>query len=277
MNRPEHLAPPEIFYNKDEAEKYAQNSRMIDIQSTMSERCIELLMLPKDSNCLVLDIGCGSGISGGVLSEQGHFWVGLDISESMLDVALDREVEGDVMLNDMGQGFSFRAGTFDGAISVSALQWLCNVDKKGHEPFKRLLTFFKALYASLQKGARAALQFYPETPEQVEMITAAAMRSGFGGGLVVDYPNSTKAKKHFLCLYAGFTSAPPQMPKALNGEPETAEVAGRQRERKKGPRRPVKNLDWILQKKERQRLQGKDVRPDSKYTGRKREGKLCKF
>lgn len=46
----------------------------------------------------------------------------------------------------------------------------------------------------------------------MELITAQAMKAGFTGGLVVDYPNSTKAKKFFLCLMTG-GSAP--LPKAL--------------------------------------------------------------
>lgn len=29
------------------------------------------------------------------------------------------------------------------------------------------------------------------------------MKSGFSGGLVVDYPNSAKAKKYFLVIEAG--------------------------------------------------------------------------
>lgn len=29
------------------------------------------------------------------------------------------------------------------------------------------------------------------------------MKCGFSGGLVVDFPNSKKAKKYFLCLFAG--------------------------------------------------------------------------
>ena len=57
---------------------------MMEIQSTMSERAIELLALPEDTPCMVLDIGCGSGLSGQCLEEQGHFWVGLDISRDML-------------------------------------------------------------------------------------------------------------------------------------------------------------------------------------------------
>ena len=33
--------------------------------------------------------------------------------------------------------------------SISALQWLCNADKKHHKPAKRLYTFFSTLYACL--------------------------------------------------------------------------------------------------------------------------------
>lgn len=49
----------------------------------MAERCVQLLNLP-DEPCLVLDVGCGSGLSGEMLSEYNHMWVGLDISKHML-------------------------------------------------------------------------------------------------------------------------------------------------------------------------------------------------
>jgi len=61
---------------------------MMEIQEQMCERAIELLMLPEDETCLLLDIGCGSGLSGTVLEEQGHVWVGIDISPAMLGNAL---------------------------------------------------------------------------------------------------------------------------------------------------------------------------------------------
>jgi len=32
------------------------------------------------------------------------------------DVAVERDVEGDLLLGDMGSGMPFRAGTFDGVI-----------------------------------------------------------------------------------------------------------------------------------------------------------------
>ena len=51
-----------------------------------------------------------SGLSGEVLDEQGHFWIGMDISPSMLKIADEREVEGDLVLGDMGDGLPFKAG-----------------------------------------------------------------------------------------------------------------------------------------------------------------------
>ncbi|CAN0912460.1 18S rRNA (guanine-N(7))-methyltransferase RID2 [Linum grandiflorum] len=188
--RPENVAPPEIFYNDAEVRKYTSSSGIIRIQSQLSERPLELLALPNDGvPRLLLDIGCGSGLSGETLTENGHEWIGLDISESMLDVAVEQEVDGDLMLHDMGQGFPFRPGTIDGTISISAVQWMCNADKSSHEPRRRLKAFFGSLYRCLSRGAKAAFQMYPDSVSQRELILRAAMQAGFAGGVVVDYPH----------------------------------------------------------------------------------------
>jgi len=129
--RPEHTNPPEIFYNEDEARKYTTNSRMVAIQEQLTQRALELLALPDDGPKILLDLGCGSGLSGEELTESGHTWIGFDISQAMLEVASDREVEGDLCLHDMGHGLPLRPGVFDGAISISAIQWLCNAPAFG--------------------------------------------------------------------------------------------------------------------------------------------------
>nr|XP_044602742.1 probable 18S rRNA (guanine-N(7))-methyltransferase isoform X2 [Equus asinus] len=219
--RPEHGGPPELFYDKNEARKYVRNSRMIDVQTKMARRALELLYLPEDRPCYLLDIGCGSGLSGDYLSYEGHYWVGIDISPAMLDAALDREIEGDLLLGDMGQGLPFKPGSFDGCISISAVQWLCNANKTSDIPAKRLYCFFSSLYSVLVRGSRAVLQLYPENSEQLELITTQATRAGFTGGVVVDYPNSTKAKKFYLCLFSGPSTF---VPKGLNGNVEEEEA-----------------------------------------------------
>ncbi|XP_065891310.1 probable 18S rRNA (guanine-N(7))-methyltransferase isoform X2 [Dysidea avara] len=274
--RPEHRGPPELFYDEKEARKYTQNTRMIEIQMQMAERATELLALPDEPHYL-LDIGCGSGLSGEQLTDLGHYWVGVDISEHMLAVAQEGEVEGDLFLCDIGQGLGFRPGSFDGAISISALQWLCNADKKEHHVPKRLFKFFSSLYACLTRGAKAVLQFYPENSAQMELITQQSMKAGFTGGIVIDYPNSAKAKKIFLCLFtAGVTAS---LPKGLgtgvgeNGKPNSIPFAEARREvRKKGSKVSLKSREWVIAKKERRQRQGKGgVRLDSKYTGRRRK------
>ena len=68
------------------------------------------------------------------------------------------------------------------------------------------------------------------------MLTSTAMKAGFSGGLVVDFPNSTRAKKYFLVLMVGSSSYQPQA-KGVNGvssdEEQEVQVAGRQRSNKR--------------------------------------------
>jgi SAM-dependent methyltransferase len=90
MSRPELTGHASLFYNAKEARKYDSSSRMIGVQREITERAIELLRLPEDKPCFVLDIGCGSGLSGHVLEEHGHAWVGCDVSRDMLTVANER-------------------------------------------------------------------------------------------------------------------------------------------------------------------------------------------
>ena len=108
--RPEHVAPANIFYGDTEARKYTQNTRIMNIQTEMTERALEILAIPEGKSSFILDIGCGSGISGHALEEHGHHWVGVDIAPSMLEIAAEREVEGDLIKWDMGHGLPFKPG-----------------------------------------------------------------------------------------------------------------------------------------------------------------------
>lgn len=267
MSRPEDILPPDLFYSDVEAAKYTTSSRIQSIQASMTTRCLELLGLPSPS--LILDIGCGSGLSGEIVSAHGHTWIGMDISPSMLAIALDRDTPGDLLLADMGQGIPFRAGTFDAAVSVSAIQWLCNAESSDVSAAGRLSRFFDGLYAALKRGGKAVLQFYPKNDTQRGMITGAAVKAGFGAGLLEDDPE-TKNRKVYLVLTVGsggelsggdITDAVRNMEGV-----EVVDERGRHTTKKRGET----TKEWIMRKKERDRKKGKVVKKDSKYTGRKR-------
>lgn len=113
-----------------------------------------------------------------------------------------------------------------------------------------------------------------------------ARRAGFGGGVVVDYPNSKKARKVFLCLFVGsgsqvdpgkalalatvlfgidasYSASAEQLPCGLEGDEgmdgdgdevrfERKRERERRRSEKRGKRKgvKVKDKEWILKKKE---------------------------
>lgn len=118
MSRPEGTKAPQEYYDAREARKYNENSRIVSIQSEITQRAIQMLSLPA-TPCYILDgdlistslmifiptVGCGSGLSGETLEEAGHYWVGCDISSSMLELAAEREsTTGDLLHSDIGQG-----------------------------------------------------------------------------------------------------------------------------------------------------------------------------
>lgn len=240
----------------------------------MTHRALELLSLTSPS--LILDIGCGSGLSGEILSEPDtpggpHTWIGFDISPSMLGVALEKEVEGDLLLADAGQGIPFRPGTFDAAISISAVQWLCQAESsEEHDtPAARLSRFFNGLYASLRRGGRAVCQFYPKNDTQKKMVSQAAIKAGFGAGLLEDDPE-TKNAKTYLVLTVGGGALDGDITGVVRGM-EGVDVMDARRKAKafKGDHKKGSRA-WIMKKKEQMERQGKVVKASSKYTGRKR-------
>ena len=275
MSRPEDLLPPDLFYNDVESRKYTTSSRIRNIQADMTHRALELLDLEAPS--LILDVGCGSGLSGEILSQTEpdgggpHTWIGMDISSSMLAQALERDVEGDMLLADIGQGVPFRAGAFDAAISISAIQWLCNAETsaEGDVPEARLRRFFDGLYSSLKRGGKAVCQFYPKNAIQRTMISSAAIKAGFGAGILEDDPE-TKNVKVYLVLSVGGGD----VTGAVSGMEGVDVMDTRRRKREEGGRGKEKEKKgskaWIVRKKAQMEGKGKVVKKDSKYTGRRR-------
>ncbi len=271
----------------------------------MTLRAISLLGLTTPS--YILDIGCGTCLSGSILSSLPpsaggpHTWVGMDISSAMLSAALERnntdtnaggsndhsnndgddKVQGDLLLSDIGHGIPFRPGTFDGAISISAIQWLCNADSSVASPVQRLNTFFSTLYASLRRGARAVCQFYPRDEVQRSMISSAAIRAGFGAGILEDDPGTKNAKLYLVLTVGG------GMVEDITGVVRGLEdvdvmdsrrgkggAGGQGKNGKKMREKQKGSKAWILKKKEQMERRGKVVKATSKYTGRKRGPKF---
>ena len=148
--------------------------------------------MQKEEFHFVVDIGCGSGLSSRILSREGLPWVGTDISLDMLSLAQTQDqsedqknsggkastskdtnttkvplCKGHLTASDMSQGLPFRPYSFDFAISISAVQWLCYNKTCPEEAAQR---FFNSVWRCLRgPESRAAFQVYVES--KFEFIT----------------------------------------------------------------------------------------------------------
>ncbi|XP_041357553.1 probable 18S rRNA (guanine-N(7))-methyltransferase [Gigantopelta aegis] len=180
------------------ANVYIKASRAYTIQLELAQKAMDLLHLVCDVNpAIVLDLGCGSGISSKVIADRGHFPIGVDINPSVLKLMTgQRDCSANAVLSDISKDFPFRRGIFDTAVSISFLQWLI-VD----ENVDTLSVFFRSLKLCLTEKGAAVLQFYPRTVADVEKTVNSASLF-FKGFLVCDYPHKNRGKKLFIVLFS---------------------------------------------------------------------------
>ena len=116
-------------------------------------------------------------------------------------------------------------------------------------------------------------QFYPKNEIQKDMISSAAIKAGFGAGILEDDPGTKNSKLYLvLTVGGGDISGSGDITGVVRGMSNVDVVDGRKkrdsgklnREDKKGGKA------WILRKKEQMERKGKVVKHNSKYTGRKR-------
>ena len=105
----------------------------------------------------------------------------------------------------------------------------------------------------------AVFQFYPENAGQESLLTSTARQAGFGGGIVIDDAENRRKRKKYLVLTTGNRTV------SMDNPVNCASI-------KKNPRQTRK--EWIVQKKERDKSRGRTVRPNTKYTARKRRIKF---
>ena len=113
-------------------------------------------------------------------------------------------------------------------------------------------------------------QFYPKNEIQRTMISSAAIKAGFGAGILEDDPR-TKNSKLYLVLTVGGGDTQGDITGVVKGMDDVDVVDSRRRikENKKQEDRKGSKA-WILKKKDQMERKGKVVKSTSKYTGRKR-------
>lgn len=190
---PEDHILPEIYYTKEMAKQYDQNTRIQKIQREMTLRALEILELKPPA--IFLDLGCGTGHSMLTVIEAGFTVKGIDVAEAMLSIARVKGLE--VYQSDFTQDIPFSTKTFDYVISISTLQWMFHGFKPS-EILAKLRKMAAEIYRILKIYGRAIFQFYPKNSEQLELAGKIFKKAKFNVMKIIDDPNIPKRRKIFL-------------------------------------------------------------------------------
>jgi 18S rRNA (guanine1575-N7)-methyltransferase len=190
---PEDFIVPEIYYTEDRAKQYEKNSRIQKIQKEMTYRALELIKISPPA--LILDIGCGTGISMQVLKTEGYEVKGVDIAEPMLMIARAKGL--DVLRADFTVEIPFEPGFFDCIISISTLQWIFHGFKPS-EIYEKIRRTTKEIKRVLKADGKAIFQFYPKNDKQLDLAGRIFKNEDFKVVKIIDNPNIPKRRKVYL-------------------------------------------------------------------------------
>ena len=268
-----YLDPAEQYFATDEIVESFSNPKSSAVKNMqrMAQQAWDMLQLSENAfRPFVLDVGCGAGAGSHAMNEQGAIIIGADITPEML-LKFRENVDNplnQIICADAGLGLPFRPGVFDAAYGIDVLNWVLHPVPGGLSVSKRLKAFLESVHGSLAMGGKACFNFNPETPDIAQLVSTTATLCGFGGSIFVENPNSGASRVNWLILEVGGTAVTVQ--DEQSGQQVGCPTVGTFSQGKRGPKKGFDKKEWIKKKKERQKMLGKTVAHDSKYSGRSR-------
>ena len=123
LNQTYQLDTPEDTFAHYEAWAETYDEEITENDYAQPRRCaVALAQYSSSSEINVLDIGCGSGLSGMALSDSGFKNIdGCDFSPAMLEKAMNTDVYKKLFLADINQELNIEAETYDAVSAVGVL------------------------------------------------------------------------------------------------------------------------------------------------------------
>ena len=184
------------YFNHENVVKYAKSKSLMRIQEKIVIRALELLDL-QERRSFILDAGSGPGFAAIYLNEIGMKTIALDLIKDFLTYYDLRDLNP--IVADMCY-LPFKPETFDGIISISALQWVIrDLDKQSTK--RNIINLAKTCYLILKPHSKAIFQFYPKNHQIMKTLGNIFINNtSFKGHYVIDNPEIPKKRKMYLTL-----------------------------------------------------------------------------
>jgi SAM-dependent methyltransferase len=192
--RPEENHDSPSFYESGEGDSHREKNAIRNIQGRITLRALELLAVAPPAR--ILDAGCGSGFSSIIAKAVGHDVSGFDLDRKMVEAAKKNGINA--KLGNLTK-IPYAGKSFDGIISISALQWL-GAGKSPKAAFEEYFKAAKEFDRVLKPHSRAVIQFYPRDEDEAFNAGRAFRKAGFTVTLQIDSADNPKKRKTFLVL-----------------------------------------------------------------------------
>jgi SAM-dependent methyltransferase len=184
------------YFSAERIRDYSFSKNMQKIQTKITARALELLNL-EQKNALLLDAGCGPGFASFFIKELGYKVVAFDIISQFFNYFKMKDINH--IVADMCNP-PFKPETFNGIISISALQWIYR-DISNNTMENNFIELITSFYTILKFNSKIVFQFYPKNSKLMDKMKALInSNTEFDGGFVIDNPNNPKKRKIFLIL-----------------------------------------------------------------------------
>ena len=193
-------------YIGDQALEYDSSNWTERNQKITTYRCIELLydqnlgnFADYDNNeLLLLDLGCGSGFSTEVLLEKKFRVVSIDILPDMLHYFREKKIDNSLIILADIRELPIRDNKIDYIISVSSFNFIYEDLYDDAEKNRVLRRTSKAIRDIMRENGRIVIEFYPESENDIKLLTKAFKSAGFDGFFVKDNPNKRKEQNYMV-------------------------------------------------------------------------------
>ncbi|MFW9824766.1 MAG: class I SAM-dependent methyltransferase [Candidatus Thorarchaeota archaeon] len=212
MGRKNRLPRFPFDYINDKASEYDNSRWMERNQKRTTALCIQYLFDEKLNNnkpvgnqigdpILFLDLGCGTGFSSEILTNNGFYVVGVDVLPDMIYKAREKSKKLKnlmLILADINS-LPIRENTVDHIISISSYNFIIHGIENHGEQVKLLNDTAKNLAKILKRKGRIIIEFYPKDEQELTKFNNSFIRNGFEGFMIKSNPNQ-KSGQTFLLL-----------------------------------------------------------------------------
>jgi ubiquinone/menaquinone biosynthesis C-methylase UbiE len=158
----------------------------------------------ENNDCLVLDLGCGTGYSSEILIQNGFKVVAIDILYDMLSKAKEKKnfinyyKDLELILADINF-LPIRVKSIDHIISISSYNFITHGLERFGEKAKLVNDTAGYLKNVLKQNGRIIIEFYPKDNQELKMFNKSFINNGFEGFMFKNKPNQ-KSGQTFLLL-----------------------------------------------------------------------------